>query len=83
MAKLSVGESIIELLPPLTPESPNAKFLAKRGAGIHHIAFKTQKIDQTVADMRKNGTTFTTEKPQPGSDGAKVIFLHPIVRSRY
>jgi methylmalonyl-CoA/ethylmalonyl-CoA epimerase len=77
VAKLSLGECIIELLSPLTSESPIAKFIQKRGPGIHHIAFKTHKMEEAVEALHKKGVLFTTEEPMHGAGGSQIIFLHP------
>jgi methylmalonyl-CoA/ethylmalonyl-CoA epimerase len=77
IAKLSAGNIVIELLSPLTPESPVAKFLQKRGPGIHHIALKTRELEQTLDELQKKGFVFTTDKPKAGADGSTVIFVHP------
>jgi methylmalonyl-CoA/ethylmalonyl-CoA epimerase len=76
-AKLSLGDCIVELLSPLSSESPIAKFLRKRGQGIHHIALKAEKLEETIEELRKKGFRFTTETPTRGAGGSQIIFIHP------
>jgi methylmalonyl-CoA/ethylmalonyl-CoA epimerase len=76
VAKLAVGDVIIELLEPTGPESPVARFLATRGAGIHHLAFKTADLQKTTAHFEKNAVP-SPQGLQQGADGAQVVFFHP------
>ncbi|WP_163398390.1 methylmalonyl-CoA epimerase [Flavobacterium fluviatile] len=71
------GTNKIELLMATNPESPIAKFLKKKGEGIHHIAFDVEDIEAEVARLRKEGFILINEKPKPGADNKMVIFLHP------
>jgi methylmalonyl-CoA/ethylmalonyl-CoA epimerase len=71
------GENKIELLEATNPESPIAKFIEKRGEGIHHIAFD---VDDIVAEMKRleaEGFTLLNKEPKPGADNKLVCFLHP------
>ena len=77
VAMLPVGESRIELLEPTSDESPISKFLAKRGPGIHHIAFGVDDIRAELADLKAKGTRLIDEEPRPGSGGCLVAFIHP------
>ncbi|WP_017728264.1 methylmalonyl-CoA epimerase [Halalkalibacterium ligniniphilum] len=77
IAFLKLGESKIELLEPLSAESPIAKFIKKRGEGIHHIALGVQNIEERIAEIKENGVEMINEKPVPGANGMKVAFLHP------
>jgi methylmalonyl-CoA/ethylmalonyl-CoA epimerase len=77
VAMLPVGESRIELLEPTSDDSPISKFLVKRGAGIHHIAFGVDDIHAALADLKSKGTRLIDEEPRPGSGGCLVAFIHP------
>lgn len=76
-AFLSVGESNLELLEPTSPDSPIAKFLDKRGEGIHHICLRVDDIEQHLARLREQGFRLINEAPVPGAHGCRVAFLHP------
>jgi methylmalonyl-CoA/ethylmalonyl-CoA epimerase len=73
----SIGESKIELLEATNPESPIAKFLDKKGEGIHHIAFGVEDIYAEIARLKKEGFIFISEEPKDGADNKLVVFLHP------
>lgn len=77
VAFLQLGESKIELLEPLSEESPIAKFIEKRGEGIHHLALAVGDIDRRIEEIRENGVRMINETAVEGADGAKVAFLHP------
>ncbi len=72
-----VGESKIELLEASNPESPIAKFLEKRGQGIHHIAYAVDDIKTEMKRLQAEGFVLLSEEPTPGADGKVVVFLHP------
>lgn len=74
---LPIGETHIELLEPLSPESPVGKFLAKRGPGIHHIAVEVDDIQASLADFARKGARLIDEKPRIGAGGCLVAFIHP------
>ena len=74
---LPVGESHIELLQPLTENSPVGKFLEKRGPGIHHIAVRVPDIEAALAQLKQKGTRLIDEKPRVGARGCLVAFVHP------
>ena len=74
---LSAGESLVELLEAASPESPIAKFLAKRGPGIHHICFSVEDLDATLARCRTAGLRLIDEHPRYGAEGKRIAFLHP------
>ena len=71
------GDSKIELLAATTPESPIAKFINKRGEGIHHIAFKVSDIRSEMTRLQAEGFTLLNEQPKAGADNKLVAFLHP------
>jgi methylmalonyl-CoA/ethylmalonyl-CoA epimerase len=72
-----VGESKIELLEATNPESPIAKFIDKRGEGIHHIAFAVDNIVEEIKRLKKEGFVVLNETPKKGADNKLVCFLHP------
>jgi methylmalonyl-CoA/ethylmalonyl-CoA epimerase len=73
---LPSGESEIELLEPINPDSGIARFLAKRGEGLHHICLEVDDIRQTLADLKARGIQLIGETPQRGAYGM-VVFIHP------
>jgi methylmalonyl-CoA/ethylmalonyl-CoA epimerase len=76
-AMISVGDSRIELLEPLQPESPVGRFLRKRGSGLHHIALRVDDIAATLAALRAQGVRVVSEKVQLGAGGHLYFFVHP------
>ncbi|MCR9181544.1 MAG: methylmalonyl-CoA epimerase [Flavobacteriaceae bacterium] len=72
-----VGESKIELLEATNPDSPIAKFIEKRGEGIHHIAFYVDDIVAEIKRLKKEGFVVLNETPKLGADNKLVTFLHP------
>jgi len=76
VAFLPVGESDIELLEPLSSDSGVAKFLAKRGEGIHHICLEVEDIEATLAGLKGKGMRLINETPVAGAHG-RVAFIHP------
>ena len=74
---LDVGENHVELLAPLGPDTPVGKFLAKKGPGIHHVAYQVTDIDATLAALKAAGTRLIDETPRTGIRGSRVAFLHP------
>ncbi|MEX0997163.1 MAG: methylmalonyl-CoA epimerase [Flavobacteriaceae bacterium] len=72
-----VGESKIELLEATNPDSPIAKFIEKRGEGIHHIAFCVDDIFAEIKRLKKEGFVVLNETPKKGADNKLVAFLHP------
>jgi methylmalonyl-CoA/ethylmalonyl-CoA epimerase len=77
VAMLPVGESRIELLEATAADSPISKFLAKRGPGIHHIAFKVDDIRAALAELKSKGARLIDEEPRTGAGGCLVAFIHP------
>jgi methylmalonyl-CoA/ethylmalonyl-CoA epimerase len=71
------GPNKIELLAATNPESPIAKFLDKKGEGIHHIAFEVEDIQFEIARLKKEGFVVLNEEPKKGADNKWVVFLHP------
>lgn len=72
-----VGDSKIELLEATNPESPIAKFIDKKGEGIHHIAFGVENIYAEIERLKSRGFVFISEVPKDGADNKLVVFLHP------
>ncbi|HVF26656.1 MAG TPA: methylmalonyl-CoA epimerase [Pyrinomonadaceae bacterium] len=77
VAMLPVGESRIELLEPTGPASPVAKFLEKRGAGIHHVAVRVDDIRSALARLKEKGARLIDESPRIGAGGCLIAFVHP------
>lgn len=71
------GTNKIELLMATNPESPIAKFLEKKGEGIHHIAFDVEDIHAEIARLKNEGFVLINEVPKKGADNKLVVFLHP------
>jgi len=76
-ASLRVGSSRVELLAPLGPETPVGKFLAKRGPGMHHVAFEVEDVAAELARRRADGVQLIDEQPRRGLFGLEVAFVHP------
>ena len=77
IAMLQVGDTHIELLEALNPDSPVGKFLAKRGPGIHHIAVEVPDIKAAIAELKDKGARLIDETPRVGAGGCLVAFVHP------
>lgn len=77
VAFIQIGESKIELLEPLSEESAVAKFIAKKGEGIHHVALGVKDIDERIKEMKEHGIQMINETSVPGAGGAQVAFMHP------
>lgn len=74
---LPVGESRVELLEATAPDSPIAKFVAKRGPGIHHLAFRVNDIRAELNKLKERGVRLIDEEPRRGADDCLVAFVHP------
>ncbi len=74
---LDVGENHVELLAPLSPDTPVGRFLAKRGPGLHHVAYQVADIDEALAACRAAGLRLIDEQPRVGIRSSRVAFLHP------
>ena len=77
VAMLPLGESQIELLEATSADSPIAKFIEKRGPGIHHIAVRVDDIYAELAKLKEKGARLIDETPRLGADGCLVAFIHP------
>lgn len=76
-AFLSVGDSNLELLEPTNADSTIAKYIEKRGEGIHHICLRVENIEEHLARLNERGYRLINEAPVPGAHGCRVAFLHP------
>jgi methylmalonyl-CoA/ethylmalonyl-CoA epimerase len=74
---LDVGENHVELLRPLTADTPVGRFLERRGPGLHHVAYQVADIEGTLARLRAAGVRLIDETPRAGIRGTRVAFLHP------
>jgi methylmalonyl-CoA/ethylmalonyl-CoA epimerase len=77
VAFLQVGDTKIELLEPTSNESPIAKFIEKRGEGIHHIALGVESIQERMNEIKSKGLRMIQDEPKIGAGGSKVAFVHP------
>jgi methylmalonyl-CoA/ethylmalonyl-CoA epimerase len=74
---LAAGPSLVELLEANRPDSPIAKFIAKRGPGIHHVCFSVDDLDATLDRCRAAGIRLIDQSPRVGAEGKRIAFLHP------
>ena len=77
IAGFSAGESLVELLEAADASSPIARFVAKRGPGIHHVCFSVDDLDATLERCRAAGIELIDETPRVGAEGKRIAFLHP------
>jgi methylmalonyl-CoA/ethylmalonyl-CoA epimerase len=76
-ALLDVGDSHVELLEPLGPDTTVGKFLARRGPGLHHVAYRVASVEETLRTLSAAGVRLIDEHPRTGIRGSQVAFLHP------
>jgi methylmalonyl-CoA/ethylmalonyl-CoA epimerase len=76
-AMIAIGGSYIQLLEPLTAESPVGRFLNQNGEGMHHIAFAVNNIENALAHLKSTGAKLIDEEPRIGGGGHKIAFVHP------
>ncbi len=74
---LQAGDAALELLEATSDDSPIARFLAKRGPGLHHLALRVVDIVAALAELKRRGVRLIDETPRPGAHGSLVAFLHP------
>ena len=72
-----IGESIVEYLQPTSPDSPIARFLDKKGPGIHHIAYRVDNLAVTLQKLQDKGFQLIDTLPRLGAEGKKIAFIHP------
>ena len=77
VAMFKAGEVKIELLEPLSDDSPIAKYIEKKGEGMHHIAYQSDDIDKELAGFKEKNLRMIDEMPRDGAHGTKIAFLHP------
>jgi methylmalonyl-CoA/ethylmalonyl-CoA epimerase len=77
IVSLPFGEADVELLAPENPDSPIARFLARRGPGIHHICYRVADLDTALAACRAAGYRLVDEAPRVGAGGRRIAFIHP------
>ena len=76
-AYLRVGDDRVELLAALAEDTPVGRFLARRGPGMHHVAFGVDDVAGTLEELAERGATLVDERPRPGLGGHDVAFVHP------
>ncbi len=76
-AMFRLGDSYLQLLAPLSPESPVGRFIRRSGEGLHHIAYEVDDIEQALKDLKQSGLSLIDEQPRTGSRGTKIAFVHP------
>jgi methylmalonyl-CoA/ethylmalonyl-CoA epimerase len=74
---IQVGDARLELLEPTTDDSPIAKYVARRGPGLHHVALRVDDIVAALAELKARGVRLIDETPRPGAHGSLVAFIHP------
>src|SRR5438046_9601394 len=72
-----VGESKLELLEATAADSPIAKYIEKRGPGLHHITLRVEDIDAALAHLKARGARLVDEQPREGAEGSRIAFVHP------
>lgn len=77
IAFVPVGQTNLELVQSTDPEGVMAKYVAKKGEGIHHIALEVENIEEAVEELKAKGMTMIDQKPRQGAHGATIAFLHP------
>jgi methylmalonyl-CoA/ethylmalonyl-CoA epimerase len=77
IAMLPIGDTKLELLEPQDPESAIAKFIERRGPGIHHIALAVEDVAASIESLKAAGVRLIDEEPRPGAGGTRVAFAHP------
>ena len=76
-ASVRIGEGRVELLASLGTETPVGKFLAKRGPGMHHVAYQVDDVSEALGELEAEGAELIDERPRPGLFGMQVAFVHP------
>jgi len=73
----AIGESYVQLLGALGPETPVGRFLKRRGPGVHHLAYRVESVADALDDLRAVGVPLVDEEPRTGSRGTRIAFVHP------
>ncbi len=73
----AVGTSYVQLLRPLGPDTPVGRHLATRGPGVHHVAYRVERVSDALERLRAEGLVLIDEEPRPGSRGTTIAFVHP------
>jgi methylmalonyl-CoA/ethylmalonyl-CoA epimerase len=76
-AMIPVGGSFVQLLEPLSPETPVGRFLSKNGEGLHHIAYAVSSIEAALSHLKSRGARLIDEAPRRGGRGTRIAFVHP------
>lgn len=76
-AMLALGDSHIQLLRPLSPDTTVGRFLAKKGEGLHHIAYEVENLEAALESLRGQGVSLIDEEPRRGSRNTRIAFVHP------
>jgi methylmalonyl-CoA/ethylmalonyl-CoA epimerase len=76
-ASLRLGNGRVELLEPLEPDTPVGRFLAKRGPGMHHVAYEVPDVERAIAGLAESGAELIDSEPREGLFGLEVAFVHP------
>lgn len=76
-AFLPIGDTEVELLEATSDESPVAKFIEKKGEGIHHLAIRVENLEAALAELKEKGVRLIDETPRYGAGGARIAFVHP------
>lgn len=76
-ALLDVGAGHVELLKPLGPDTAVGKFISRRGAGLHHVAYRVENVERALEQLARTGVRLIDERPRAGIRGSRVAFLHP------
>ncbi len=77
VAFFNVGGVYIELTSPIADDSPISKFIEKKGAGIHHVAYEVDSIVAAIAELKSKGVQMLNDEPRKGAHGAQIAFAHP------
>ena len=76
-AMIAVGGSFVQLLEPLSVDTPVGRFVERKGEGLHHIAFAVSDIEASLEHLRAEGARMVDEAPRPGGRGSRIAFIHP------
>lgn len=76
-AMIPVGGSMVQLIRPLSEDTPVGRFLARHGEGMHHVAFAVSSIEAALDHLRSEGARLVDESPRPGGRGSRIAFVHP------